>query len=291
MSIAVIINPIAGGSRDSVGARVDLARHAAAECGESADVTVTEAPGHARALARAARANGARTIVAWGGDGTVNEIAGEVAFSGLPIGIVPAGSGNGLARILGLHRRPASALRTALSGTPRPIDVGEIAGRLFVNLAGIGFDAYVAARFNAVSSARGARGYVLQTARSLLRYRPRQYRLVTDGHSSTVQALFIVVANGREFGNGMLIAPGARIDDGALEIVVVEERSRAATICRVPWLLARSIHRVPVWSSRPGSRVAITCDEPMLFHVDGETAQGGTTLEARVHPAALTVMV
>ena len=291
MSVAVIINPIAGGGRDSVGARVDLARRAAADCGETADVTVTEARGHARALARAARANGARRIIAWGGDGTINEVAGEVAFSGLPIGIVPAGSGNGLARVLGLHQKPLAALRTALGGTPRAIDAGEIAGRLFVNLAGIGFDAHVAARFNAGSTVRGVRGYVLQTARSLLRYQPRQYRLVTDGQSTTVRALFIVVANGREFGNGMLIAPDARIDDGALEVVVVEERSRAATICRVPWLLARSIHRVPIWSSRRGSRIAIACDEPMLFHVDGETVQGGITLDARVHPGALTVMV
>jgi YegS/Rv2252/BmrU family lipid kinase len=291
MSVAVIINPIAGGGRDSVGTRVDLARRAAAECGETADVTVTEARGHARAVARAARANGARVIVAWGGDGTVNEIAGEVAFSGVPIGIVPAGSGNGLARVLGLSRRPAAALRTALKGTPRAIDAGEIAGRLFVNVAGVGFDAHVAARFNSGNSGRGARGYVMQTAQSLLRYRCREYRLITDGHSAAVHALLIVIANGREFGNGMLIAPGARIDDGTLEVVVVEERSRAGTICRVPWLLARSIHRVPVWSSRPGSQVAIICDEPMLFHVDGETAQGGTTLEACVHPGALTVMV
>ena len=131
----------------------------------------------------------------------------------------------------------------------------------------------------------------MQIARSLVRYRPRRYRLVTDGLSAGVQALFIVVANGTQFGNGILIAPGARVDDGALNVVVVEERSRAETIFRVPWLLCRAIHRVPVWSSRPGSHIEIGCDEPMLFHVDGETAQGGTTLEARVHAAALKVMV
>src|SRR5206468_5732055 len=193
MSVAIIINPVAGGRREPAGARVDLARRIAAESGETADVSVTEAHGHARALARAARSNGARAIVAWGGDGTVNEIACEVAFSDLPIGIVPGGSGNGLARVLALHRKPHAALRTALSGTPRPIDIGEIAGRLFVNLAGIGFDAYVAARFNAEGNQlRGARGYILQTARSLLRYRPRRYQLVTDGRSATMQALFIV---------------------------------------------------------------------------------------------------
>jgi diacylglycerol kinase (ATP) len=292
MSVAIIINPVAGGRRESVGARVDLARRVAAESGETADVVVTEARGHARALAHAARANGARVIVAWGGDGTVNEIAGEVAFSNLPIGIVPAGSGNGLARELGLRAKPRAALRTALEGRPRPIDVGEISNRLFVNLAGVGFDAHVAACFNAPGNRlRGVSGYILQTARSLVGYRPRQYRLAIGGQSTSVQALFIVIANGTQFGNGMLIAPGARVDDGALDVVVVEERSRAATICRVPWLLCRSIHRVPVWSSRRTAAVAIACDEPMVFHVDGEIVQGGTTIEARIHPHALKVMV
>src|SRR5439155_17900826 len=120
MSVAIIINPIAGGRREPAGARVDLARRIAAECGETADVTVTEARGHARALARAARSNGARAVVAWGGDGTVNEIAGELAFSDVALGIVPGGSGNGLARVLALDRKPHAALRTALGGTPHP---------------------------------------------------------------------------------------------------------------------------------------------------------------------------
>ena len=292
MSITIIINPVAGSCRQSVGARVDLARRVAAESGETADVVVTEARGHARALAHAARANGARVIVAWGGDGTVNEIAGELAFSDVPIGIVPAGSGNGLARELGLRAKPHAALRTALAGRPRPIDVGEISNRLFVNLAGVGLDAHIAACFNAAGNRlRGVGGYVLQTARSLVGYRPRQYRVIIGGQPTSVQALFIVIANGTQFGNGMLIAPGARVDDGALDVVVVEERSRAATICRVPWLLCRSIHKVPVWSSRRTEAVAIACDEAMVFHVDGEIVQGGTMLEARIHRHALRVMV
>src|SRR5947207_3343152 len=142
-----------------------------------------------------------------------------------------------------------------------PIDVGEISNRLFVNVAGIGFDAHVAACFNAPGNRlRGASGYVLQTARSLFGYRPRHYRLVIGGCPTSVQALFIVVANGTEFGNGILIAPGARVDDGALDVVVIEERSRAATISRVPWLLCRSIHRVPAWSSRWTADVSIACD-------------------------------
>jgi diacylglycerol kinase (ATP) len=255
-------------------------------------VSVTEARGHARVLARAARTNGARVVVAWGGDGTINEVASELAFSEVALGIVPGGSGNGLARELGLTADPERALRGAITGMPKPIDTGEIEGRLFVNLAGIGFDAHVAAQFNARDNLRrGPRAYVMLTARSLMTYRPHRYRIVTDGHRIDVQALLVVIANGTEFGNRILIAPDARVDDGTLDVVVVEERSRAATICRVPWLVARSIHRAPAWSSRHAHDVTVETREPMLFHVDGESVQGGTTLRARIHPGSLRVTI
>jgi diacylglycerol kinase (ATP) len=292
LSIAIIINPIAGGHAGAAGTRVDLARRVAADCAENADVSVTDARGHARELARAARASGARRVIAWGGDGTVNEVATALAFSDIPLGIVAGGSGNGLARELALPTRREEALRVAISGSPRSIDVGTIDDRLFVNLAGIGFDAHVAALFNAPGNRRrGARGYVMLTARSLLTYKRQRYQIVADGERIAVDALLVVIANGTEFGNRILIAPGARVDDGALDLVVVKERSRAATICCMPLLVARRVHRVPVWSSRRAQDVAIESDAPMPYHVDGESLQGGTTLRARVHPAALRVIV
>src|SRR5215831_14720338 len=106
MSAAVIINPVAGPRAGRAGDRVDLVRRIAAECGEAVDVHLTEQGGHARQLATAARANGARVVIAWGGDGTINEVASALAFGEVPLAIVPAGSGNGLARELGL---PANA--------------------------------------------------------------------------------------------------------------------------------------------------------------------------------------
>src|SRR4029453_5749750 len=98
---------------------------------------------------------------------------------------------------------------------------------------------------------RGPRTYVGLTARALATYRPQTYEIITAEGRVTKTALLIVLANGTEFGNRILIARGARVDDGVLDLVMVEERSRSATMCRVPWLLARSIHRVPVWSTRP----------------------------------------
>ena len=291
MSISIIINPIAGGRAGAAGARVDLARRIAAEYSENADVLVTDARGHARELARAARASGASRVIAWGGDGTVNEVATALAFGDIPLGIVAGGSGNGLARELKLPIRSEQALRAAIRGSARSIDVGTIDDRLFVNLAGIGFDAHVAAQFNSPHNRRrGARGYVMLTARSLFTYKRRRYVIIVNGERLAVDALLVVIANGTEFGNRMLIAPDARVDDGALDVVVVREGSRVATICSMPWLIARRVQRVRVWSSRRAQNVTIESDAPMPFHVDGEPVMGGTTLRATVHPGALRVI-
>lgn len=290
--VTIIINPIAGGSRRQAGGRVELARAVAAELGEAADVFVTEQPGHARRLAAAAREYGARVVVAWGGDGTINEVASELSFRNVPVGIVPAGSGNGLARELGLNQRqPAEALRTALKGTPRAIDIGEIEGRLFTNVAGIGLDAHVAEKFNHPDNLRrGSAAYIALTARALIEYRPQRYAIETASGRREVTALLVVIANGAQFGNGIRIAPGARFDDGALDLVVVSEVSRPATLCRVPWLLAGRIDRVSAWSSTRTDAVTVRSDSPILFHVDGEIVRGGDTVHARVHPGALKVV-
>jgi diacylglycerol kinase (ATP) len=292
VSISIIINPIAGGFSGGVGERVDLASRVAAQFGESADVSVTREPGHARALAAAARESGARLVVAWGGDGTVNEIASELAFTGIPIGIVPGGSGNGLARELALAAPPARALADALSGHVRTIDAGEFGGRFFVNVAGIGFDAYVAARFNTGGiNRRGMAGYVRWIARALIDYELEPFAITTHGTTIAPRALIVVLANGTQYGNGMRIAPGARCDDGVLDLVVVEEWSRWATVARLPWAVAGAVHRVPRWSSRHVTEARFESDRPILFHVDGEPVQGGTRLDGRIHPGALKIAV
>jgi YegS/Rv2252/BmrU family lipid kinase len=290
--LAIIINPISGGAHGSARAsRVELARAVVERRKLDAAIHVTERPNHARQLAQAAVTSGARRIVAWGGDGTINEVASAVAFTNVAMGIVPGGSGNGLARELALPFDAHSALERALGGNPHAIDVGEIEQRLFVNVAGIGLDAHVAARFNAEGNLRrGPRTYVAMTAAALIGYRAKTYDIITGGERMTKTALMIVLANGTEFGNRILIARGARVDDGLLDVVVVEERSRMATISRVPWLLARSIHRVPMWSTRPVIEVTVESSEPILFHVDGEPVQGGRSLSARVHPGALNVV-
>ncbi len=290
-AVTVLINPVSGGARPPrARQRAGLAAAAIEARGLEAEIIVTERRGHARDLARAAARRGAGRVVAWGGDGTVNEVASALAFSQVAMGIVPAGSGNGLAGELGLPSDPARALDVALDGAPRAIDVGEMGGRYFVNVAGVGFDADVARRFDAAGNRRrGLASYLWMTGQSLLHYTPACYTVTAGEWRRTVRALLVVVANGSEFGNRMRIAPGARIDDGALDVVVVEERSRAQTIGQLPLLALGRVDRSAMWSSRPAETMAIECETPMWFHVDGEPVSGGTRLQARVHPGALRV--
>jgi YegS/Rv2252/BmrU family lipid kinase len=252
---------------------------------------VTERAGHAHDLARAAAARGVRAVLAWGGDGTINEVASALAFSDVPLGIVPSGSGNGLARELRIDPRPERAIAAALGANPRPIDVGDIEGRLFVNIGGIGADAQVASRFNAPDNRRrGFLGYVNITVRVLVTYVPAQYRITTADGTIEVRALLVTFANSSQFGNGARIAPGARLDDGLLDLVVVDERSTLKAFLHMPRLFMGAGERIPGCRISRVSEAAVESDRPVLFHIDGELCHGGTRVQVRVHPGALKVL-
>ena len=291
MSTAIIINPISGGfGPGAARARAQLAQAIADAQGHAVELFITERVGHARELAAAAVRRGARLVVAWGGDGTINEVASALAFGEVPMGIIPAGSGNGLARELGVDLRPERALLDALAATPRQIDVGDVEGRLFVNIAGIGVDAFVASRFS-LARRRGFLGYINITIRALETYVPTTYRMTSEGVTVTARALLVTIANSAQFGNGARIAPGARVDDGLLDLVVIEERWRVATIVQLPRLFTGTADRIRGCTTQRIQEVTIEADEPMTYHVDGEPVVGGTRVVARVHPGALRVAV
>jgi diacylglycerol kinase (ATP) len=291
MSVAIIINPISGGARAGAARRrAQIALDALARCGDRGDVFITERPGHAHTLARDAVDRGVRLVIAWGGDGTINEVASALAFDQVPLGIVPAGSGNGLARELGVSPRPERAIADALQAVPRPIDLGEVGGRLFANMAGIGFDAHVASQF-AAATRRGFAGYAGIAARALTSYVPQRYRVLIGDVETEHRAILVTIANSAQFGNNARIAPGARVDDGELDLVVMEERSRIGTICQLPRLFNGTVGKIMGFSIRRIRAVRIESDRPMTYHVDGEPIAGGTGLDARIHPGALLVAV
>jgi YegS/Rv2252/BmrU family lipid kinase len=293
--LSVIINPIAGGvSSRRAEERASLASALVERSGEAGEVFLTERRGHAGEIAAAARARGDRLVVAWGGDGTVNEVASALAFGPTALGIVPAGSGNGLAHALGLKRDPAAALRDALSAPRsrvRAIDAGEVDGRLFFNVSGFGFDAHVAACFDRdLGGRRGLTGYVRVTLRELARYRSATYRIGGVPSPYNGPALLVTLANSPEFGNGARIAPAALVDDGWLDLVVYVESSRWETLCAMPRLFTGHVGRIAGLSVQRVVEATVESDRPLTFHVDGEPVEGGRQIHVRVRPKAVLVV-
>jgi YegS/Rv2252/BmrU family lipid kinase len=292
----IIINPISGPKRRGTGAeRVDIATRTLERLGVKGDVRLTERGGHAHELAIEAAASGADLVIGWGGDGTINEVARalvqqcEAGATAPALGIIPGGSGNGLARELGIPFDPAKAIAHALRSTPRVIDAGELGERVFINVAGIGLDAHVAALVTTRVRHRGLLPYLKASAGDLMRYQPVEYTLTIDGRTTQTSALVLALANSRQWGFGAQIAPGASLEDGVLDFVVVRDRGFVGNMLRVPPLFFQRIDRQRGVETHRVREVTIRSREPMLFHIDGEAVQGSDTLIARVHPRALTL--
>jgi diacylglycerol kinase (ATP) len=288
--VAVIINPTSGPARrGSSVERVAVAKRVLEAAGVSHDIQLTKRRNHAYDLAAAAVEAGATLVIVWGGDGTINEVAQAVAFTDVSLGFVPGGSGNGFARELKIPFDPEKAIRHALSSPDRRIDVGELAGRMFFNMAGIGLDAKVAADVGTFGNQRGLRPYLRASAREVLSYLPLTYEIDIDAGNVRRDALTVVLANSRQYGYGARIAPLALVDDGLLDLIVVEGRSFLGNAVRVPSLFTGGFHRrsgVSTWKVR---EVRVRASQRMLFHVDGEVVEGGHELAARVHAGALRV--
>ena len=291
---AVIINPISG-----TGGRPEVARRRAEQAaalmsasGVAGEIFLTERPGHARELTRAVLARGVPLVIAWGGDGTVNEVASALAFQPASLGVVPSGSGNGLARELAIPFDPSAAFAVALGGTDHVIDAGELDGRLFFNIAGLGLDARVAHKFAASGLVR--RGFVryLEIAtRELFTFEPHEHTIVADAVRVRSRAMIVAIANGRQYGNGALIAPAARVDDGKLDVVIIDHRSVLAAMWQVPKLFSGKLAEVSGVHMLTASTVEVTCAHEVLYHVDGEPFVGGASIHAKIHPSVLRVRV
>jgi diacylglycerol kinase (ATP) len=292
MSVVAIVNPISGaGANPAVRAqRVALVRAEAERRGLRADSHLTERAGHARELAAASARAGATLVIAWGGDGTLNEIGSALLDTPTILGVVAAGSGNGLAAALGVPHDPAAALAVAFDGTTRAIDAGMIAGRAFFNIAGVGFDARVAQLFNERGGGRrGGWPYIVIGVREGCRYRAAEYALELDGERRAVRALLIAFANGREYGSGARIAPLAELDDGLLDAFVVEERGVVARFWHARHLALGTAHLAPAVTARRVTRGAIEAPGPIPFHVDGEPCTATDRIEVHIRPGALKV--
>ena len=294
VDIVAIVNPLsgAGASAGTAASRLDLLTRQFADRGLAGAVHLTERPHHAGELARAAVAAGASKVIAWGGDGTINEVGTALAGTSVTLAVVPAGSGNGFANELGIPRPPIDAIRTALGEHARSIDAGEIDGRLFFNIAGIGFDASVAEQFNARGKGRrGLAPYVVLGLRASFRYRAARYRITLDDETFDTRALVVAFANGREYGNRIRLCPTARMDDGRLEAVIVPDCSPLARLWLGRHLALGTADRAPGLITRSIVAATIESDAPMTYHADGEIGRTDRAIAVRIRPAALKVMV
>ncbi len=301
MRATVIVNPIAGPGRSrTIGACVDLAKSVFATHQYDAEVLVTTGPDDATRFAKGAVANHADVVVAWGGDGTVNGAAAGVAGTGIPLAIIPGGSGNGLARDLIIPFDPAQAFDVAATGRVRAIDAGDLQGSLFFNVAGIGLDARIAGRLATEGHRRGLMGYVFATIAELRSYEACAYSITNayDAHGGALggditgrMALFIALANSRQYGSGAQIAPKALLDDGQMEVVIVEPQSAVQIARQLPALFGGRLQEGPGIVMRSAASMEISCAQPIAFHVDGEPRTGPNLVRLQTRRGALLVKV
>lgn len=290
MRVRAIVNPKAGVKA----ARAFRAVEAGHGAWDSIEMKLTEGPGHARTLAREAAERGDSVVIAVGGDGTANEVAWGLLGTETAMALVPAGSGNGLARTLGIPLDFKPALVALQAGERRRMDVGFINDRLFLNVAGAGFDADVAHAFHQHGKRGGRRGVLSYTRlcfQMLLSYQANEWRAETDGGGFEGRALIVVVANGRQYGGGARVAPRARLDDGILNLVVLEQ----APLFEILWGARRAffgnLEKFRPYRHFPARHVVIEARTPAYFHRDGEPEDAVSRLEVRIDPQALAIVV
>jgi YegS/Rv2252/BmrU family lipid kinase len=290
--VGVIVNPKSGvsGARGESGpSRLDLARRVFAGLGLSGDVVATAARGDAVRLAQAMATSGVDVVVAWGGDGTINEVAGPLIGTPVALGIVRSGSGDGLGRTLGIPEQPEAAMALAAKGTPRAIDVGYLGDRHFLNVAGIGFDAAVAKAFNA-GGRRGQAGYLLRTLQTVRGYRSSRYRIRLEHEASDSTRFLVAFANGREYGGHLILAADADPSDGLLDAVLVNDGSMLRQLWRMR-RLSFGVHRPAEGIFRYRVKHATVAGDRLVCHVDGETFETSGEVAVRVAPGALKIVV
>jgi diacylglycerol kinase family enzyme len=287
-NLLALVNPLSGTATPAQkDALRNYLRQQAERMGFVPEIIVTTHAGHATELANAAIQQGITRVIAVGGDGTINETARALRQSGTALGIVPMGSGNGLARHLGVPLDPRRAIDRALSGKPVLIDSGLIGEHPFFCTAGFGFEAHVAHLF-AQQPVRGLNTYVRTAYRAFWNYQPGQYWV--NGEAKILFSLSF--ANAGQFGNNAWIAPRANIADGRLdqcELRPFPKRLSGGLIWR---LFNRSLDRSAYWHSEHVTHVSVGSTGPLLIHADGEPILiAGNGCEVRVLPGSLLVLL
>lgn len=287
-TLLAILNPLSGTASPAQRQALShyLARQAE-QAGYVAEIIFTTHAGHATELTKAAVQQGIGRVLAIGGDGTINETARALRQSATALGIVPLGSGNGLARHLGVPLDQKKAIDRALNGKPVVIDSGEIGGHPFFCTAGMGFEAHVSHLF-AKQPTRGLPTYVRTAYGAFWNYKPGEYAI--NGEEKKLFSL--TFANAGQFGNNAWVAPHANIADGRLDQCEIRPFPKVVS-GNLAWrLFNRSLDGSAYWHGEVITKAVVESSQLLVIHADGEPIElAHASCEVRVLPGSLLVLL
>jgi len=287
--IVFIINPNSG-KRGKGPIRKEKVDAFIRKRGLNAQAVLTERAGHASEIARQALEQGVERIVSLGGDGTLNEIAKVLVGTKVPLGLVPMGSGNGLARHLNLPLRFEEALEVSVGERVASIDTAEANGHPFFNVMGIGLDAEIGNRFNE-SKGRGFLRYLKEGWDTLFYYRSSEYTLVREGETKKVDAYLIAIANSSQYGNNGYIAPDASLKDGKFNCVVIQYPGFVGALVLIWRMFSKSIYTSKKVEAFCEESMRIKLNHPTFFHVDGEILRCRSGIDIVSRPQSLRLVL
>jgi YegS/Rv2252/BmrU family lipid kinase len=283
--LALIVNPAAG--RGHALRTLPQVEDALRAAGIPFHVEQTRSLEHAADLARAA-AQAGEVAATLGGDGLLGAVAGGLRGSDGVLAVLPGGRGNDFAGSLGIPRDPAGAVAVIAAGRERTIDLGEANGRPFVGIASCGFDS-VANRIANETRVPGDAAYVWGALRALAGWKPARFELTLDGEPLVHVGYNVAVANGSRYGGGMVIAPGAVLDDGRFDVVTVADVPKRRFLSQLPKVFKGTHVANPEVRVRHAAEVTISADRPFALYADGDPI-ADLPATVRVLPAAIRVL-
>ena len=287
-NIAFIVNPISGTKAKN---RVTkLIRELLDPQLFSPTVVVTEYAGHATQLAQQFALEGYYAVIAVGGDGTVNEVANGLVGTNTALGIVPNGSGNGFARQLDISTRMNRAIEMLNSSEVINVDYGMVNDKKFFSTCGVGFDALVAVQFNEGKS-RGLKTYVQNTLQSLFNYKPETYHILGEGIDVTTEAFLITFANAGQWGYDAYIAPKASVQDGLMDIAIVNKFPLSAAPKLALNLFTHDIDENFYMNTVRSKAITLIRENAGAIHIDGDPFEMPKELNIKIVEDGLKVLV
>jgi len=286
--ILFIVNPISGkqkqkGIRDVIEKWINREQY-------DHSIVITEKGGDATDFTRHAVNDGIDIVVAVGGDGTVNEVGQALVNTPVAMGIIPSGSGNGLARHLKIPFNYKKAIQVINKGNIRKIDTATVNEKVFLSVAGIGYDAFVAKKF-AKAPKRGFISYFRIVSSEYPGYKPKKYEIEMDGQKIVRRAMLLTFANSNQFGNNTSIDPEASIDDGYIDICIVRRIPLLLLPLYVPFLFIRTFHKTQYIEIFKAREVKILRKKGKTIHFDGDPFKMDKALEMKINPLSLKIIV